>query len=293
MPRSMTGFGVAAGAVGGGRLQCELRTVNHKHLNVQFRLPHGFQGLEEPVRQVLRARLNRGHVAVQMRWVEEPARQAPIRVDLERAKAVADALRQLQDALDLEGNVDLRAVARFPDVVSSGADPDAEPDVPPADVTAVLSEALDAVLAMREREGAALAAELNSHLATIGDALAEVERLAPDRITRERDRLRAAVAELLDGRTVNDDRLAQELAFLADKLDIREEIVRLRTHMDAARAALGRDEPVGRELGFLGQEMLREINTIGSKANDAGIAQLVITMKGELDRFREQLENLE
>jgi len=160
-------------------------------------------------------------------------------------------------------------------------------------VVALVNEALDGVLTMREREGGALAGELSAHLATIAEALAEVKLLAPERLTRERNRLRTAVAELLDGRTVNEDRLAQELAYLSEKLDVREEVVRLETHLDAARRALGRADPVGREMGFLGQEMLREINTIGSKASDAGIAQLVIDMKGELERFREQLENVE
>ena len=292
MPRSMTGFGVATGAVGGGRLQCEIRTVNHKHLNVQLRVPSALQALEEQVRETLRGRMNRGHVAIQMRWVEEPVRPATVRLDLARARAVADALRQLREALGLSGELDLQSVARFPDVLSSQPDDDALA-MPVEPVVALVNEALDGVLTMREREGGALAGELSAHLATIAEALAEVKLLAPERLTRERNRLRTAVAELLDGRTVNEDRLAQELAYLSEKLDVREEVVRLETHLDAARRALGRADPVGREMGFLGQEMLREINTIGSKASDAGIAQLVIDMKGELERFREQLENVE
>lgn len=292
MPRSMTGFGVATGVVGDGRMQCEIRTVNHKHLNVQLRVPSALQAMEEQIRGTLRGRMNRGHVAIQMRWVEEPIQVPAIRLDLERAGAVADALRRLQDALGLPGELDLQSISRFPGVLGTQSD-DEVPVIPAEPVLALVNEALDNVLTMREREGAALSEELSTHLLTIAAALAQVKTLAPERLLRERDRLRAAVAELLDGRTVSEERLAQEIAYLSEKLDVREETVRLETHLDAARLAMTRAEPVGRELGFLSQEMLREINTIGSKANDAVMAQLVIGMKGELERFREQLENVE
>jgi uncharacterized protein (TIGR00255 family) len=146
---------------------------------------------------------------------------------------------------------------------------------------------------MRGREGEALARELRHRLDLLERLADRVSLLAPGRLTRERDRLRTAVTQLLDGRTVGEDRLAQELAFLADKLDITEELVRLRAHLGAAREALSGDQPVGKRLGFLAQELGREVNTIGSKAADAEIAQLVIAMKGELEKFREQLENLE
>jgi uncharacterized protein (TIGR00255 family) len=146
---------------------------------------------------------------------------------------------------------------------------------------------------MRGREGAAMAAELRHRLDLLDQSAELVARRAPERLVRERDRLRAAVAELLDGRAVDETRLAQELAFQADRLDITEELVRFRAHMAAARDALGGDRPVGKQLGFLAQELGREVNTMGSKANDAEIAQAVIAMKGELEKFREQLENLE
>jgi uncharacterized protein (TIGR00255 family) len=165
--------------------------------------------------------------------------------------------------------------------------------VEPGEVLSILDRAADALLAMRDNEGAALAKELNGHLAEIETALAAVEARAPERLTAERDRLRRAVAELLDGARLDEARLAQEIAFIAERLDIAEEVARLKTHLTATREALLRREAVGRQLGFLGQEMLREINTIGSKANDAAITHAVITMKGALEKFREQVENLE
>jgi uncharacterized protein (TIGR00255 family) len=157
----------------------------------------------------------------------------------------------------------------------------------------VLEAAVEAALAMRQREGTALARELERHLAVIEEHAGRVADRAPGRLLAERDRLRRSVAELLDQRPMDDTRLAQEIALLADRLDITEELTRLRTHLEAGRAALRESGGVGRRLGFLGQEMLREINTVGSKANDAAIAQAVIEMKGELEKFREQVENIE
>ena len=146
---------------------------------------------------------------------------------------------------------------------------------------------------MRAREGEALTRELRHRLDLLDRSVEQIGLRAPDRLLRERDRLRSAVAQLLDGRPVDEERLAQELAFLADKLDITEELVRFRAHVTAAREAMSGDQPVGKRLGFLAQELGREVNTIGSKAGDAEIAQLVVAMKGELEKFREQLENLE
>jgi len=292
VPRSMTGFGVADGDLAGGRIQVEIRTVNHRHLNVQLRLPPTLQALEEPLRNLLRTRLDRGAVTVQARWIEEPPRPTAVRVDIDRARDVVRALAELREVLDLPGEIDLAFVARQPEVlVTSVAETEAITDADP--FLAVVSGALDAVQAMREREGEALARDLHERLATIATELEAVRARAPERVTAERDRLRAAVETLLDGKSMDEQRLAQEIALLADRLDVNEEMVRLRTHLDAAEAALGKLEPIGRTLGFLAQEMLREINTIGSKANDAEIAQRVIVMKGALEKFREQLENLE
>ncbi len=292
MPRSMTGFGVADGPLAGGRIHIEIRTVNHRHFNVQMRLGQHLQPLENAVRAALRARLERGHVSVSARWVDEPEAERSIGVDLDRARAVLDVVTTLQSDLKLPGEIDIGFIARQPDVLDYGRGSQ-EVEVPEADLLAVLAGAIDGVMAMRDREGAALTHDLRTRLDAITQHLALVRQQAPERLPAERDRLRAAVAELLDGRTVNEDRIAQEIAFLAERLDINEEIVRLETHLAAARTALAGDGPAGRTLGFLSQEMLREINTIGSKANDAKITTAVVAMKGELEKFREQLENIE
>jgi uncharacterized protein (TIGR00255 family) len=287
----MTGYGAAEGSVAGGRLRIELRTVNHRFFNFAPKLPPELAALEGELRERLRQEFERGHVAMSVRWLDAPAREAAFAVDVPRAEAVAARLRELQQALGLAGDVTLELVARQPEVlVSRAAD---ALDVPLGEVEPVLRQAAAECRAMRAREGAALAGELGGRLdalATHGEAIAA---LAPERLVRERDRMRANVAQLLDGRAMDEQRLAQEIAVLADRLDITEELVRFRTHVAACRDALRGGKAVGRQLGFLAQELGREVNTMGSKANDARVQQHVIAMKGELEKFREQLENLE
>jgi uncharacterized protein (TIGR00255 family) len=287
----MTGFGAAEGAVAGGRLRLEVRTVNHRHLNVQLKAPGDLMAFETDVRERLRAHLERGHAAVSIRWVEEPPAAAGVSVDEERARGVVDALRALGKRLGIAGDVDLATVARIPDVVRVSA---AESVIDQAAVLAVVDKAAAACVAMREREGAALAADLRERVARLRVLKAQVAERAPARLVAERDRLAANVAALIGGTAPDPTRLAQEIAFIADRLDITEELVRLETHLESLEQTLSNGaSAVGKQLGFLLQELGREINTIGSKANDAGITAAVIAAKGELERMREQIENLE
>jgi len=290
----MTGFGSAEDRVasGRGRLRVDIRTVNHRYFNPQLKLPADLAGVEIEMREWLRQLLERGHVAVTARWVDVPARESGVAVDLSRAKQVLAAAQQLKKKLKLKGTVDLAFVARHPDVLTAvnGRDPDA---VQWADVRPIVERAAHDVVAMREREGRALAIELNQRLDALESAAREIEAQAPARLTAEHQRLKQAIAELTSAATVDEQRLAVEIALLADRVDITEELVRFRVHIEAARAALKSDQPVGKQLGFLAQELLREVNTTGSKANDARITQTVIAMKGDLEKFREQLENLE
>jgi uncharacterized protein (TIGR00255 family) len=287
----MTGFGTAEGPVAGGRLRVEIRTVNHRYFNLAPKLPGDLGALEGELRERLRREFDRGHVAVQARWTEYPERAGGLAVDLDRARLVTSRLRELQSALGLGGEVTVEMVARQPEVLSTTTEAAAE--VPWTEVEPIVAQAAADCRAMRAREGEALVAELLHRIELLETAVGTIARLAPERLVRERDRLRGAVAELLDGRPVDDARLAQEIAFQADRLDITEELVRFRAHVAAVREALAADRPAGKQLGFLAQELGREVNTMGSKANDAEIAQQVIAMKGELEKFREQLENLE
>jgi uncharacterized protein (TIGR00255 family) len=291
----MTGFGAAEGPVAGGRLRIEIRTVNHRYFNLAARLPADLAGLEAELRERLRKDFERGHVAVQGRWAELAERAAGFSVDMERARVVTARLREVQAALGLGGDVTLDLVMRQPQIVSVAveSDGDGAAAIPWSEVEPVVARAAEECRAMRAREGEALAAELRLRLDLLEQGAVHVERRAPERLVRERERLRAAVADLLDGRPIDDARLAQELALLADRFDITEELVRFRAHTAAVREALDTGRPVGKQLGFLAQELGREVNTMGAKANDAEIAAQVIAMKGELEKFREQLENLE
>jgi len=286
----MTGFGAAEGKVAGGRLRIEIRTVNHRYFNSQIKLPFDLATLEGELRDRLRAVLERGHVAVTARWLEAPPAAGEVTLDLTRARAVLGALKQLKKSLRLKGNADLAFVARLPDVlgVSNNGVVVRWPDV-----QAIVERAAADVRAMREREGRALTADLGARLAALEAGARAIEARAPERLTAELARLQKSVEALAAGANVDDQRLAVEIALLADRVDISEELVRFRTHLSACREALHSDAAVGKQLGFLAQELLREANTMGSKANDAVITQTVIAMKGELERFREQLENLE
>lgn len=291
MPYSMTGFGAAEGPVAGRRLRVEIRTVNHRYFNLSAKLPSDLTALEVELRERLRREFERGHVTVQIRWNESPENQAGFAIDLDRARLVTAQLRGMQAALGLGGEITVELVARQPEVLTYAGNGAAE--VAWTQLEPVVAQASQECRSMRAREGEALTVELRHRLDLLEQSAQQIAARAPERLIKERDRLRAAVAQLLDGRSVDEERLAQELAFLADKLDITEELVRFRAHLAAAREAMASAAPVGKRLGFLAQELGREVNTMGSKAGDAAVAQLVIAMKGELEKFREQLENLE
>lgn len=286
----MTGFGAAEGPVAGGRLRVEVRTVNHRFFNFAPRLPGELVALEGEVRERVRGILERGHVALAARWIDAPVQEPGVTLDLERAEAAVARLRDLKASLGLVGEVTLDLVARQPEVFAARA-PEA-PEVSLAEVEAVVVQAAHECRQMRVREGAALARELASRLDRLESLASAIADAAPARLVRERDRLQESVAQLLAGSPPDPQRLAQEIALLADRLDITEELVRFRTHVEACRATLQGEGSAGKQLGFLAQELGREANTMGSKANDARIQQHVIAMKGELEKLREQLENL-
>jgi uncharacterized protein (TIGR00255 family) len=287
----MTGFGSAEGSVLGGRLSIEIRSVNHRYYNPQLKLPFELGGVDGPLRERLRQLLERGHVTVTARWVETPPREGAVAVDLGRARHLVAAAKELKKRLKLKGDVDLAFVARQPEVLISHQNGVAAAQW--SDVEPIVERAVRELLGMRAREGGALAAELAGRLGALETGARVIEQRAPARLTAELARLQKAVAELAAGVQVDEQRLAVEVALMADRVDITEELVRLRTHLAACREALGSDGAVGKQLGFLAQELLREVNTIGSKANDAAITHTVIAMKGELEKFREQLDNLE
>jgi uncharacterized protein (TIGR00255 family) len=295
MIRSMTGFGEAERSTPAGMLRVELRTVNHRYLNVNARLPSSLLAWESHLREWLRGPFQRGHVNCTLR-LEVASEGAPssIRLDEEKAAAYLRVLRQMGERFDLPGSPDLAMLARFGDVIGRDETEDAVP-VDEADLKEVVHQAALRTVEMREEEGKRLEVDLRDRVAAIERALADVERLAPERLVSERDRVRRVIADLVEGRVVDEARLAQEVAHLAERLDVSEEVVRFRSHLELFVQLLDAQshEAVGKRLGFLVQEMHREANTIGSKANDADIAHRVVSIKDEVERLREQVENVE
>jgi uncharacterized protein (TIGR00255 family) len=293
MIRSMTGFGEAALETAAGRIRAEIRTVNHRYFSVNLRLGRGLERFDPQLREWLRERLPRGHVNCGVQLERDGVGVPPggLQVDVDRARRYAEALRGLKSELGLGGEVDVSVIARFGDVLTWSGDAVDLP-VEAEEVRAVADAAAAAVIAMREAEGLRLAADLEGRLAGIESALAAIAERAPERLVVERDRMRRVVADLLEGIALDEERIAREIAMLAERWDVSEEVVRLRSHVELFRSAMASAEPVGKRLGFLAQEMNREANTIGSKANDAPIEHRVIAIKEEIERLREQVENV-
>jgi uncharacterized protein (TIGR00255 family) len=292
----MTGFGDAERETAAGTLRVELRTVNHRHLNANFRLPNALMRWEGEMREWLRAHFQRGHVNCSVRLEPPAGTPRGVRLDHDRVQAYLALLSELKDRHGLTGEPDLALVTRFPDVVVRDDAPEDSPaEVSPEELRAVVDEAARRCVVMREDEGRRLHDDLEGRIRSIESALAIVERRAPERLLSERDRLLRAVQELAAGINPDPDRLAQEVAYLAERWDVNEELVRFRSHNELFRELLNAEsaEPVGKRLSFLVQEMHREANTIGSKANDAPIAHRVVAIKEEVERLREQVENVE
>jgi uncharacterized protein (TIGR00255 family) len=289
MIRSMTGFGTAEGMVGGMRVSVDIRTVNHRFFSPSIKLPTDLVRWETEVREALRKRISRGHVTLTTR---SERLAAALAVDENRFAAYVELLRGLKQRHALEGEIDVATILRMPEVVSSSG----EREVGTAgELVAVVDAAVDALMTARGAEGDRLVAVLLERLAVIESAIERIAERAPQRLVAQRDRLRESVKQLAGGVSVDEQRLAQEIAIIADRLDVQEEVDRFRSHVTAFRAAVADDssDTVGKRLGFLLQEMLRETNTTGSKANDAPLVHDVLLIKEELERLREQVENLE
>jgi len=289
----MTGFGAAAASVPGGRLAVEMRAVNHRFSEIQIRLPRDLAGLEDRVRAMVQARILRGRVEVSVTREDAGRRPRVVRADVDLAAAYAQALRELARAVGAAGEVTIDHLTALPDVVRVDEDRPALDVVWPALEEAVHA-ALDALTAMRAAEGRRLAEDMLARLEVLERAAEAVAARSRVVVQAYGERLRARLRELLGEVPVDEARIAMELAVAADRSDITEELVRLRSHLAQFRdTVLGEDGALGRKLEFLLQEMGREVNTLGAKANDLEITRQVIAMKAELESLREQVQNVE
>jgi uncharacterized protein (TIGR00255 family) len=286
----MTGFGSAEGAVGAALVAVEVRSVNHRFFSPSIKLPSQLAKWETEVRDALRRSISRGHVTVTARI--DRSRGSDAVIDENRFSAYVQRLRDLKQKYVLEGPIDLATVLRLPDVITGEPDED---QGSAAELVAIVERAVASLSTSREAEGRRLAGFLFDRLAFIDAAVKRLADRAPQRLVEQRDRLKTTIAELAAGVQLDEQRLAQEIAILADRLDVGEELDRFHSHLTAFREAIAGNgtEGVGKRLGFLLQELLREANTTGSKANDAVMVRDVVAIKEELERIREQVENLE
>ena len=290
--RSMTGFGRGEAEKSGRLWTVELRCVNNRFLDLKSKLPKGYMILEEPIRKKVSEYHQRGRVDLVLSVSGDFSDLLHVKVNLGLAENYRQALGELADSLKLANTVSLAQIALYPDVLVREQE---EEDI--ETIWQYVDQALDAALAgcdlMRRQEGAALVEDLSTRLTGFRDTVAMIEKSIPELLQQREKNLQERLEKLLGNVEIDPQRLAQEVAILADKTDVTEEIVRLRSHIQQFENFLHEEVAVGRKLDFLIQEFLREVNTMASKINDAGIAHLTVDLKSELEKMREQVQNIE
>ena len=289
---SMTGYGRARQVLNGREITVELRGVNARFLEYSSRLPRAFAFLEDPLKKLVAARVSRGKVDLSLTVQNTTAADTVVTVNWPLAKGYRDAMTALSEQLELKNDMSVSLIARMPDVLAQTAAP-LDEEALWADVQAVAGQAVDTFLTMRAAEGEKLRADLLSHLDVVEQLVGRIEANTAGRVKAYSDKLYARLQELLADRSIDESRLVTEAAIFADKTAIDEETVRLHSHIAQYRDILSGDGPVGRKLDFLTQELNREANTIGSKCQDVDITRLVVELKSEIEKLREQLQNLE
>jgi uncharacterized protein (TIGR00255 family) len=293
MIASMTGFGRGFAQQDGVAATVELRSVNNRYVDVSVRLPQRLSAHETDVQTRLKDAFERGRIKAQVQVEKTDAVDLAVRVNHEAARAYGQLLEEARQAAGIDAPVRLADVLRYGDVFTAAEDDPDETERIWQVVRQALDSAIDALRTMRLEEGRALLEDLSARNDAIEALLIRVEERAPDRVDEARDRLRERLGELMEDARINPERLEQEIAIVADKLDITEECVRLHSHLSLFREALANDAAVGRKLNFITQEIHREVNTIGSKANDPEIARYAVQMKEEVEKIREQVQNVE
>ncbi len=290
--KSMTGYGRGKWEEGSKRIEVEMKSFNHRYLDVFPHLPRRLNPLEGQVRSFIKQRLSRGRIDVYVQINESSEAQQRLELDWPFVQEVHLALKALQERFNLPGEIRLETLAGFKEIFTKK---EVEPDLEKEwiEVQAALEEALAALEAMRSTEGNVLTEDLTRRLDLIAKTAEAVRERAPAVLAAVHDRLGQRVKELVGGMELDEGRLAQEVAYLAERSDITEELVRIHSHLTQFRDLLKSEEPVGRKMEFLLQEVNREVNTIAAKANDAQISQMATGMKSEVEKIREQIQNVE
>ena len=292
MVLSMTGYGRAGALLHGRDIKVELRSVNARFFEYSSRLPRSCAFLEDKLKKLVAAKVSRGKVELSLSIQTVTAADTVVSVNWSLAQGYRAALDSLIEKMELKNDVTAGMIARFPEVLTQTAAPTNEDELW-QDVQSVALQAVDAFVAMRAAEGEKLKADVAGRLDTIEELVAKIEQGSAGRVQAYSDKLYARLQELLGDRNIDESRLVTEAALFADRTAIDEETVRLHSHVAQYREILALDEPVGRKLDFLTQELNRESNTIGSKCQDVAITRLVVELKSEIEKIREQIQNIE
>lgn len=289
---SMTGYGSAKGSVEGQEITVELKSVNNRYRDCSVRLPRNFLFAEDTVKQAVSAGVSRGKVDV---FVSAQASQdsgTVVSVNEELARGYRDAVARIAETLGLESGLNAFSLARFPDVLTVERR-ELDKDKAAAALSEITAKAVEEFNAMREREGERLRRDMLGKLETIEELVSVVEERSPQTVKEYRERLEARLRDILADRSLDEQRVITEAAIFADRTAVDEETVRLRSHIAQFRTMLEEGSPIGRKMDFLVQEFNRESNTIGSKCSDASLAKVVVDLKSEIEKIREQLQNVE
>ena len=292
MIKSMTGYGRAQGSFSGGEITVEVKSVNNRYLDCGVKLPRGYAYLEEGVKSLVQKSISRGKVDVYITINSAGADNVKISVNGPIAAGYIEAMRSLVRDYGIQDDISVSAISQFNDVLLVEKQEQDENEVKTA-ISSVVQNALDAFDAMRTREGEALKADLLQKADGILTLVSSVEARSPITVAAYRERLTAKMREVLEERQIDEARIIQEAAIYADKVAVDEETVRLRSHVDQLKGMLNDGGVIGRKLDFLMQEMNREANTIGSKCNDIETAGYVVDIKAEIEKIREQIQNME
>lgn len=292
MIRSMTGYGRSETVCEGQKITVEMKSVNHRFLELSMRLPSVLFQLETELKKKISEKCKRGRIEINVRIEGENADNSKINYNTDTARGYFDVLNKIKEEFNLSDEISLRTLTSFRDIFTTPAETQLSPELISAVNTGLL-EAVNMMIKMRQDEGAVMYQDMQARLGVIKEIVATIKLRAPQVVVEYQKRLADRIKELATGYTLDDARLAQEVAMMAERSDITEEIVRLQSHIGQFDVLLQSDEAEGKKIDFLLQEMNREINTIGSKSNDLEIARQVIEAKSEMNKVREQAQNIE
>ncbi len=292
MLRSMTGYGRAQKILNGRDISVEIRSVNHRYYEYTSRIPRTYSYIDEKLKSLLKSAISRGKVEVSVTINNIDGKDAQIAINKGVAEGYVSALRSISEELGLKDDLVLSKLIKIPDIFNIQKTPDDEEQIC-VDVSEVTSEALERFVAMRETEGERLKGDILEKADFIIERVGMVEAQSPATVEAYRNKLYKKISEVLADKNIDEQRIITEAAIFSEKIAVDEETVRLRSHIAQLRDILESEEPVGRKLDFIIQEINREVNTIGSKAQDLSITKIVVDMKSEIEKIREQIQNVE